>query len=209
MLARGYTKPGLLFVCAFLLILLTADPRAQTSTRKDSFLDNDALKAAGVSIGASFFVITADIVGEFISEPRWNPEDKRLRANAAAVRSMMFPGWGQHFNGHETKAATYWLLEGSLIGGAIWADRKGDNEYEDSIQTGGNSTDYYRLRDTLILSAALVWTYNIFDAYTDANMSDFDDDPFEGMGYLQNNNKPFFTAGLRDDGIIFSLNFNI
>ena len=48
----------------------------------------------------------------------------------AALRSMVFPGWGQYYSGKRTKAFTFALLSAGSAAALLIADRNFNDEYE-------------------------------------------------------------------------------
>ena len=90
----------------------------------------------------------------------------------AVLRSLLVPGWGQFYNGQKIKAAIVCAGEVALIGTAVYWDRQASNAPDD--QTGFVYRDYrnqalWFLAGTIVLS--------MLDAYVDAQLADFDEDP--------------------------------
>lgn len=97
-------------------------------------------------------------------------EDRRP---AAALRSMVVPGWGQLYKGEPTKG---WLLLGlwsataAGSGLAHWQRHEAREAYErvqDPSRVDGRYdtyADWHRARNNLLLAAAGVWLYSYLDA---------------------------------------------
>ena len=94
----------------------------------------------------------------------------------AMLRSLVVPGWGQFYNGKWFKGLVLGGTETGLIINAVvqnqWA-QAADNIYD---------RDFYRENRSLSiwwLGGAIL--YSIADAFVDAHLSDFDDDPLVTM----------------------------
>lgn len=91
----------------------------------------------------------------------------------AALRSMLVPGWGQLYKGHDVKAYAFVGLFGAAVGGAVLAHaRRADAQqrYEaaSTIDEADGRYDTYnawhRARNGLIQGAAVVWAVSYVDA---------------------------------------------
>ncbi len=91
----------------------------------------------------------------------------------ALLRSMVFPGWGQWYNGQKIKAAVVFTAESFLIGSAIYLNKK----VTDS-EVGSLERDFYRDRRNLTHWLIGGFTLlSMLDAYVDAYLYDFDTGP--------------------------------
>lgn len=99
------------------------------------------------------------------AKPKKNP-------NAAVLRSLLVPGWGQYYNGKKWKAALVCAAELGEIGTAIYWHRESKRVHDDRYQLiyeDYRNTAYWFLAGTIILS--------MLDAYVDAQLADFDESP--------------------------------
>lgn len=96
---------------------------------------------------------------------------------SAAMRSMVLPGWGQHYKGEPAKG---WVLTGAwmatLIGGTAAHVRyqSTHDAYLETVNTPENPTAiedafavtnrWYKARGALLLGAGAVWAYALVDA---------------------------------------------
>lgn len=91
---------------------------------------------------------------------------------AAMLRSLVFPGWGQWYNGKRLKALLAFGAEAGLIANTIYQNQKVQSS------TTRLERDYYlenrRLSNWWLAGVAL---YSMIDAYVDAHLSDFDESP--------------------------------
>ena len=86
---------------------------------------------------------------------------------------MVFPGWGQWYNGQKIKAAVVFTAESFLIGSAIYLNKK----VTDS-EVGSLERDFYRDRRNLTHWLIGGFTLlSMLDAYVDAYLYDFDTGP--------------------------------
>lgn len=101
----------------------------------------------------------------------------RDRRTDAALRSMLWPGWGQFYKGHSTKG---WIISasfGATALGAVGAHLK-RRDAEQAYDSAGPSVvqdrydtfnRWHKTRNALIQGAALVWAVGYVDALlTDA-----------------------------------------
>lgn len=91
----------------------------------------------------------------------------------AAVRSMLWPGWGQLYKGHTTKGYAFAGLFTAVAGGAVLAHIRrsaAENQYgtASTIDEASERYDAYnawhRARNGFIQGAALVWAASYIDA---------------------------------------------
>ncbi len=97
----------------------------------------------------------------------WKPSP-----TGAALRSLVFPGWGQAYVQKPVKAVIYGGIEYSLLYGIVRQHKL--FQYYDRIDDESR-TDFYRNnRNQLIwyLTGALIVA--VMDAYVDAHLFDFD-----------------------------------
>ncbi|MEM1128616.1 MAG: DUF5683 domain-containing protein [Bacteroidota bacterium] len=91
---------------------------------------------------------------------------------AAAVRSLVVPGWGQHYKGQPTKGWVLLGTWGALAGGTVWTHLERQSardaylaasfaEVEDRYATYNR---WHKARNSLALATALVWGYSYLDA---------------------------------------------
>lgn len=97
---------------------------------------------------------------------------------AAAMRSFLAPGWGQMYKAERAKGAILLGLWGLTAGGSLLAHMTRANavrEYEDAghvfpaepeeIAALGDKMDrWHKIRNNLLLGAAVVWAYSAVDA---------------------------------------------
>lgn len=101
----------------------------------------------------------------------------------AAMRSLVFPGWGQLYSGDKVRGAILGAASIGLIGWTLFAhndynssqnaldravenfNRNMDEESFQNLQTKlGKAQDDYDFRKTLLLVTASFWAYNIMDS---------------------------------------------
>lgn len=101
----------------------------------------------------------------------------------AAMRSLVFPGWGQLYSGDKVRGAILGAASIGLIGWTLFAhndynssqnaldravenfNRNMDEESFQNLQTKlGEAQDDYDFRKTLLLVTASFWAYNIMDS---------------------------------------------
>ena len=97
-------------------------------------------------------------------------EDPRA---AAAMRSLLLPGWGQQYKGQKTKG---WLLTGlwGLAAAGTVAAHLRRNQTRDAYLAETNPdlvrarydtfNTWHKVRNNLALATALLWAYSYFDA---------------------------------------------
>ncbi len=90
----------------------------------------------------------------------------------AMIRSMIFPGWGQWYNGKKWKAALVFAVEMGLVANAIRLNQKvvrSASEAERQFWQDQRNLQFWLLLAAKILSG--------LDAYIDAHLADFDESP--------------------------------
>ena len=119
----------------------------------------------------------------------------------AVLYSALLPGLGQFYNKSYWKIPIIWLVSGYFVYEIV----KNNNSYIDyrnaysnsqtPISPGGDQRlrllrEFYRdQRDQFYLYSALVYLINIFDAYVDAHLFDFDVSDRIQIGGLKSSNK--------------------
>lgn len=94
----------------------------------------------------------------------------------AMIRSVIFPGWGQWYNGKKFKSVLVFLTEVGIVGASVyWNDRANNADYEldRSIYLDNRNLAYWYLGGAILLSMA--------DAYVDAHLAGFDVSPELGV----------------------------
>jgi len=115
----------------------------------------------------------------------------------AMIRSMVFPGWGQWYNGKKFKAFIAFGAQTGLLANAIYLNQqlvKSKEEYEQNFYIENRNISVWWLIGVTLLS--------ITDAYVDAHLADFDESPI--LSNLQI--KPILAHG--DQGFEVSYCFN-
>jgi len=105
-----------------------------------------------------------------------------VSGTTAMLASAAYPGLGQLLNGAEPKAAIVSAAEVALVAALVVEDRR--TRYAQRMYEQTNEPDYfdeysehYDRRQTLIWWVAVAALYGLADAYVDANLSGFDDEP--------------------------------
>ena len=132
----------------------------------------------------------------------------------AMLKSLLFPGWGQHGNGSELKAGLMAALEFAFMAGTSMLSLDLERELRLSREAGetaddlssGNAPHYSRYSTIFDRRVDIYWIWGIFyfisvtDAYVDAKLSGFDREitEFPVITFIPwfDGNKSF-TAGLR------------
>jgi hypothetical protein len=134
---------------------------------------------------------------------------RKLNPTGALLRSAIIPGWGQFYNHSYIKATIIASGESYLIYGVYnyWKDaNRHQHNFENSsdpVYKASEFNKYSSSRDQrnirLWILAATVF-YSMFDAYVDAQLSDFNqtDKAFQ-----------VFVAPTQDAGMQVVMNFNI
>ena len=98
---------------------------------------------------------------------------KRLPSpKSAMIRSIIFPGWGQWYNGIKWKAALVFATETGIIGASVyWNNRskKAQDELNKIIYKDRRNQSYWFLGLAILISMG--------DAYIDAHLAGFDVSP--------------------------------
>lgn len=88
------------------------------------------------------------------------------------LRSVVLPGWGQWYNDRKIKAGIAFGAEAGLIANAVALNQKAV-----ASETEDERLFYESNRSLSLWLAVGVYFLVIFDAYVDAQMSDFDVGP--------------------------------
>lgn len=98
---------------------------------------------------------------------------KAKSPTGAMVRSILFPGWGQLYNGKWLKALIVFGAEAGFIGMAVYYNQKAHDDQLTALQrefyADQRNTNYWRTGVVILLS--------MLDAFVDAHLSDFDESP--------------------------------
>ncbi|MFQ6092477.1 MAG: DUF5683 domain-containing protein [bacterium] len=98
----------------------------------------------------------------------------------AAVRSAVFPGWGQVYTEHYVKSGVIFLIESGLIVSAVMENEKANKAYEAAQST--TDEQYQKYLDRLERRNLYLWwtagviVYSMIDAYVDAHLFRFDEE---------------------------------
>ncbi len=101
-------------------------------------------------------------------------------------RALLFPGWGQWYNGKKIKAILVFSAETGLIANAIYWNQKAQsaiNSYDRAFFINNRNLSNWWLLFTIFMS--------VTDAYIDAQLSNFDVSPD-----LSYSGIPIFSAGI-------------
>jgi hypothetical protein len=104
-------------------------------------------------------------------------EEKQLPSpKGAMIRSVIFPGWGQWYNGKKIKSVLVFLTEAGIVGASFyWNDRatNATNDLDREFYIDNRNLAYWYLGGAILLSMA--------DAYVDAHLAGFDVSPELGI----------------------------
>lgn len=103
----------------------------------------------------------------------------------AALRSLVFPGWGQMYNGAPVKAVIYGGIEQGLIYGIY----RNHETWRYWVETGqADYAEFYRQqRNRMVWYLAGAVLASMVDAYVDASLSEFDiSENLAGLLYQEN-----------------------
>jgi hypothetical protein len=106
----------------------------------------------------------------------------KVNATGALLRSAFVPGWGQFYNGKYVKAGIFAIGEAYLING-IYTDWRSADRHKSYFQSTtdpalkarefNNFTNARDRRNLKMWILAASIFYSMFDAYVDAQLSDF------------------------------------
>lgn len=98
-----------------------------------------------------------------------------LRTKGGAIyRSLLIPGWGQHYNREDNKAIAFGAAAGVFAVGALATHLlalKADNDYDgrtagaDFDAAASTAQGYMTARTVLLIALGVTWAYNVVDAY--------------------------------------------
>ncbi len=112
----------------------------------------------------------------------------------AMLRSLIFPGLGQWYNGKKLKAVVVFLGQTGLLANSIYLNQqlvKSHTDYEREFYINNRNLSVWWLVGVTLFSMA--------DAYVDAQLSDFDESPDLSQIQIQ----PFVWKN--SPGIVFSV----
>ena len=90
----------------------------------------------------------------------------------AVLRSLIFPGWGQWYNGQKLKALIVIGGEGALLANVFYYQNK------TNISSTEEERDFYLdVKNQYIWYLVAAHLLSLIDAYVDANLSGFDTGP--------------------------------
>lgn len=103
--------------------------------------------------------------------PDSTPQPNAKNPNGAMLRSAIFPGWGQWYNGKHLKSMLVFALEAGIVLDAVRLNQR--------VQAKrGDERAYWQDRRNLrfwwLAAATLL---SMLDAYVDAQLADFDESP--------------------------------
>lgn len=90
----------------------------------------------------------------------------------AMIRSILFPGWGQWYNGKRWKAALVFVVEAGIVANALYWDRKmkeATTSRERAWAQENRNVSFWYLGLAILISMG--------DAYIDAHLAGFDVSP--------------------------------
>lgn len=111
-----------------------------------------------------------------------SPDSRALEKSPfwAAIRSAVFPGWGQFYTGHYLKGSLFFIVESGLITGALMEDRWMKQAYQRSLSGDREYYDRYlrhlQRRNTYLWWLGGMVVYSMLDAYVDAHLYRFDEE---------------------------------
>jgi hypothetical protein len=117
-------------------------------------------------------VPTSDLVAAVVDSDSVRTSLKKKNPTGAMLRSLIFPGWGQFYNGNYWKAGLAFAAETGLIATAVYWNQQAahaTDRDERLLYQHNRNTAYWWLAGTILLS--------MLDAYVDAHLSDFDESP--------------------------------
>jgi TolB-like protein len=162
---------------------------AGQASRIGQMADAQALVVGSVSQTGDRYLVSSRIVstqtGETLAAESASIPEAALVAVAsdavvlrsrgdAALRSLIVPGLGQHYNHQPAKGWVFTGLAVGLAGGALWCHLAGataHSSYESAADPDaaqryyGQAQDLDRSRNWLLAGLATVWAVNVVDAY--------------------------------------------
>ena len=141
-----------------------------------------SIQCACVAGALLFYLLTP---AHAVATDKIERDDPGAAPYGSAMRSLVFPGWGQLHNGSKKKAIALFSFETYLLSRAIiterraryYNDRMGDAE--PAWDTAYLEARYRELRDThndMVWWSAIVVLYSVLDAFVGAHLIGFDED---------------------------------
>jgi len=94
---------------------------------------------------------------------------------SAATRSLVVPGWGQHFNNQPAKGTIFFITTAGALVGSVRLYNESTHSYDDykkqGVQDGPLYDDYKNQRVTALALGgvtAVLWLAGVIDAYRNA-----------------------------------------
>ncbi|OQX83315.1 hypothetical protein B6D60_10645 [candidate division KSB1 bacterium 4484_87] len=123
-------------------------------------------------------VDSVQVKAKMVSEKEDSLKTDIKSPRGALVRSLLFPGLGQWYNGKKLKAVVMFLGQTGLAANAVYLNQqlvKSKTDYEREF--------YINNRNISVWWLVGVTLFSIADAYVDAQLSDFDESP--DLSHLQ------------------------
>ena len=110
------------------------------------------------------------------------------------LRSLLYPGWGQLYNGKSLKALAVFVSEGALLGMIYSESRAASRAYDKHLEATNDTRaaelyadyeDHFNRQESLTWWTAGLVLFSLADAYVDANLITFEEEfgePGEGSG---------------------------
>ena len=121
------------------------------------------------------FVISLFLNQHLLAQNENDSSQVRIKLKSptgAVLRSLVFPGWGQWYNGQKLKAFLVLGIEGVLLGNIFYYQK------EANISTTIDEQNFYLdVKNQFIWYLVAAHLLNLIDAYVDANLSGFDTGP--------------------------------
>lgn len=151
---------------------------AENSFRSALSIEPD-LRLDSLYVSPKILAFFRDVKARFLTEA---PEPGRReirylvledRRPAAAVRSLVVPGWGQIYKGERRRGILMLTAAGGTALGALlthFAMNNAHDRYLEATDPGEIASRYdryntlYRVRNTLFLATAVTWAWSYFDA---------------------------------------------
>ncbi len=130
----------------------------------------------------------------------WAQPEKKVSARAdsvrlpsprgAMIRSILFPGWGQYYNGKKLKAAFVFAVETGIISATVYWNGRAKR-----AQDAEHRSLYLEYRNRGIWYLGLAILLSVGDAYVDAQLAGFDVSP--DLSFLPGNRQAGLTLRRR------------
>jgi len=124
------------------------------------------------------------------------------------LRSLLYPGWGQLYNGKYLKALVVFATESTLLSMIYTESRQASRAYADHLATPNpivaerlyaEYERHFNRRDSLIWWTAGLVLFSLADAYVDSHLITFDEEFGEPQ---QKADVSLTTGGLRNGGFV-------